>query len=842
MTSAKTSITLQAVAKPSQPMEAAEIAAWRARREHAIRQFLAAPKLTPLWRDLTAATDACMRGLVHGDAAYAVLAVGGYGRSELAPYSDIDLLIILPAGEEPHALGWLTSLWDGTLAIGHHTHTVKSAIEAAHSEHSLAANFLDARFLAGNEALAESFRRRFRASMSDSHRRRFIEAKLLERDKRHARYEDSRFVLEPHIKEGKGGLRDLQTLYWIARYATGKRGMRSMVSEGIISAGSYRDYQKSYLWFSLVRATMHALRGRAEERVSFAVQTAVASALGMTGKTAEARAEKLMLQYFAATRVTGNVTREMIAGLEAAGLHAPATSHALAQPQTLEDGLVLHAGRVHFASPRKFSNRPQDALTIFITAHRMGRDIHPASLQMIRDALPRLSRNILHEAEAGQAFMQIMLGKQPDIVLRKMNDIGLLGAVLPEFGRIVGQMQYDGYHTFTVDEHTLVAVGNLYAIESGALKKDLPTTTQAAREIRNRKPLYLAMLCHDLAKGMGGGHAQKGVLVTETIARQLGLTQEEARLASWLVSEHLLLSEVAFKRDIYDNHLIQTLVDKIQSPERLRLLLMLTVADIRAVGPKIWNNWKASLIRNLYFRILEGMGVRKDTAAGATSDDEEGLLRAFREGGGTPMFRTRLDDARGITEVTCVMAYQPEYLRMLAGIMAWIGASIVSAKTTLAQGEDDGVVIATLGVQDTQMHAFNEPDRFAQLPDLLRAAMEGRLNFATELMRRGRVGLNERRIHILPEVYLDNTISPHTTVLEVNAEDRSALLHDILAMLSELQLQVVSAHIATYGQKAVDVFYVKDMYGLRIEHRVKQQQIREGLLTMLDPHRLQYDI
>jgi [protein-PII] uridylyltransferase len=841
----KPSITQRGVAKPSQPMVAAEMAAWRARRQQAMRVFQETLRVEILWRDLRDATDACLRGLVPTDADYAVLAVGGYGRGELAPYSDIDMLILVPTdAESVHPTPpWVAALWDSALVIAQHTHTIVSACEAAQKEHTLASNFYSARFIAGNAALADAFKRRFRRQLTVTARRQFTQAKLHERDVRHTRFEDSRFVLEPHIKEGKGGLRDLQTLDWIAGYGAGVRSMRGLVAQGIISPASHREYRRSYLWFSQVRAMMHCLQGRAEERLSFALQTSVATALKLPGKTAQARAEKLMLHYFAATRITGNVTREMVVGLEAAGLHVPPQGQAIAQTTPLHEGLEIHAGRLHFTHRRSFKHRPQDALKIFLIAHQMGRDIHPTSLQMIRDALPRLSRNILHEVEAGQVFMEILLGKHPEMVLRKMNDIGLLGAVLPEFGRVVGQMQYDGYHTFTVDEHTLVAVGNLYAIESGALTDDLPTTTQAAREITQRKPLYLAMLCHDLAKGMGGGHAQKGLSVTESIARHLGLTPEEGALAGWLVSEHLLLSEIAFKRDIADAHLIATLVARIQSPERLRLLLMLTVADIRAVGPKIWNNWKASLLRQLYLRILAGMGVQMHAAtADASASDTEAWVARFREAGAPALFHVHTDAARAITEVTCVMAYRADYLRLLAGIMAWIGASIVSAKTTLTSSQADSIAIATLGIQDMAAQAFSEPKRLAQLPELLQAAMQGNVTFARELTRRGRIASSERRVQILPEVFFDNSVSQHTTVIEVNAEDRTALLHDILATLGMLQLQVVSAHIATYGQKAVDVFYVKDMYGLRIEHRVKQQQIREGLLTMLDPHRLSYSI
>lgn len=812
---------------------------WQEARAQAIHDFIRAPDIHLLWRSIRQATDAYIAALVGIDPTIAVLAVGGYGRGELAPYSDLDLLILTHRGAAQMAPPWLYQVWDSKLGVGHQMHTVESALEAALSEHTIASNFMDARFVAGSEALAAQFRRKFMPRFTLQDKRRFIEAKLSERDSRHARFEDSRFVLEPHIKEGKGGLRDLQTLYWIARLAVGARSMRGLVKEGVLSHDSWREYQHAYMWFAMLRGLLHATRGKAEERVSFAAQASLAAALNIRGDSAEQRAEKLMLKYFAATRITGNVTRELIAGIEKSGLRPTPGGTALPQAALLDGGFVLQENRLNFSHARSLETHPEDALRIFEISHRMGRDIHPQALQMLRAALPRLSRHLPDEPAAAELFLQLLLGKNPDAILRRLNESGVLGALLPEFARVVGQMQYDGYHTFTVDEHTLVAVGNLHAIESGALREDLPTTTRVASEITNRRALYLAMLCHDLAKGMGGGHAEKGIEIAQLIARRLGLTQEEAELTGWLVSQHLLLTEIAFKRDLQDPHTIQLLVNRIQSPERLRLLLMITVADIRAVGPKIWNNWKASLLRTVYYRTLEAMGVQASVLGAVVTDHvDEALLAEYLANPALPRVRATMDAQRAITELSCVMPFQHDYLRVLAGVMAWVGASIVSAKTTLR----DGVVLATIGIQDMQMQAFDEPARIAQLPELLMQAMRGELNFVRDLPRRGRVLSDEKRVRVMPEVYMDNTINPGATVLEVNAHDRTALLHDILAMLDAMKLQVVSAHIATFGQKAVDVFYVKDMYGMRIEHRSKQQQIREGLLTMLDPHRLTYYI
>jgi [protein-PII] uridylyltransferase len=388
-------------------------------------------------------------------------------------------------------------------------------------------------------------------------------------------------------------------------------------------------------------------------------------------------------------------------------------------------------------------------------------------------------------------------------------------------------MQYDGYHTYPVDEHTLVAIGNLAAIEAGKHAEELPLSTRVAAEITQRRALYVGMLCHDIAKGQGGGHANKGEHLVLGIARRLGLREDEAALAAWLVGHHLLLSEMAFKRDLDNPETIARLIGEVQSPERLKLLLLVTVADIRAVGPTIYNGWKGELLRRLYERSMAAMGVAmQSTTSSADLPEYAALLERYAAAPHQPVMMIATDPFRAITRIAAAMPYARDGLRKLVGVVAMMGASIVSARVMTRR---DGVLIAELGIQDVKSQAFAETERLSKLPQLLQQAWEDGLDFAREIPRR-RVLETGRQVAIQPAVYLDDQVSSEATVIEVNARDRLGLLYDILGALEAARLQITSAHIATYGQKAVDVFYVKDAYGLKLEHKAKRAAVMEALM------------
>lgn len=835
-----------------------------------MQHFMQQARIRPLWRSLTRATDALLTE-VAAHRGVTLIAVGGYGRSELFPFSDVDVLVLVPEGAPATAdadvARALQQMWDMQIPVSHATRTLDQTLVAARGDSSITTALMDARFLCGDRAAYLALKKRLRREVFGQSPREFVAAKLSERDRRHNKWGDSRFMLEPNIKEGKGGLRDLQTLTWLARYCYRIPKASALVRSDLLTPEEWKHFREAYLFFSVVRAHMHIARGRADDRLTFDLQTRIAGLLAFPGHTAQEKAERFMRRYFQFAREVGALTRIFCAVLEEENLRTPAAPFVDdSRARGLPTAFTLEAGRLNFAAEGTLIAQPELAVALFQVAQQHGFSIHPRARLAIARALPVIARQLPLEGAANQRLMEMLLSpKAPDAALRRMSEMGVLGAVIPEFGRITGMMQYDGYHTFTVDEHTLVAVGNLAGIEAGAYEKDAPLSTRVAKEIGDRAPLYVAMLCHDIAKGTGGKHAEKGEAMVEHIAQRLGLSPANAQLAGWLVKHHLMMSETAMKRDLDDPQTIQDFVGTVQSPERLRLLLLLTVADIKAVGPSIWNRWKGGLLRDLYHRAMVQMGVGfSDVAPQQIIRDKllrevpaEMILVAqqFMEANppaswwhrpreeqvssitafalwqvepGRPALVTTHDRFRGVTEITCCMAYAPELFRILAGVMAWIGASIVSARSMVLS---NGAMLTTLGLQNVEGNSFAEdPARLEPLARLIEQALAGTLDFVSELPRR-RVMSRGRDVAVAPSVFVDNQVSGAASVIEVNARDRLGLLYDILGALAACQLQVVTAHIATYGKKAVDVFYVKDAYGMKIIHRAKLEQVQQALLT-----------
>lgn len=789
-----------------------------------------------LWSALTKATDALLRSanLPKGTA---LLAVGGYGRRELFPYSDIDVLILLPEdGEAPHEpaiVQLLHALWDEQVPMSHAVRSVRDTVSLAAQDATVAAALMDARYLAGERKHYLELKRALKKDVYGHNPRAFVEAKLGERDVRHARYGDSRFLLEPNVKEGKGALRDLQTLNWLARYCYGTKAVTDIVRDDMLSAEEWKHFQKAYLFFANVRGQLHVLRGRADERLSFDIQPAVGEALGFKGKTPQDRAEQLMLRYFQYARAVGSMTRMLCATLEEQQLRAqvaPFVQDNVAS--VLPEYLKIEAGRLDFSDAAKLSKFPHHGIGLFAAAQEHGLDIHPRAQLALSRALPRMSKRLVTDKQSNQLLLSMLLSeKAPDITLRRMNESGVLGAIVPEFGKLAGQMQYDGYHTYTVDEHILMAIGNLRQLELGNWNAQLPLSTKLAGEGRDRAVLYVAMLCHDIAKGTGGKHAETGADMAREVAARLGLSTGEVEIVGWLVKHHALLSDTAFKRDLDDPKTIEDFVITVQSPERLRLLLLITVADIHAVGPNIFNGWKGALMRTLYHRAMVKMGIgelRQDM------EDHSVLIAQWRKREATPAVAIAHDDFRDVTIVTICLATAPKLFATLAGVLTSVGASIVSARIRqLTDSEGEGASLAEFHIQD--MHGKNFADdekRLRKLPVLISVALNDPPSLDASLASRRHVK-KQRKVTLRPGVFIDNNVSASASVIEINARDRVGLLHDMLRTLDENALQVLTAHINTYGQLAVDVFYVKDAYGHKLTHNARQAQLQQTLLNVI---------
>ena len=810
-----------------------------------------------------------------------VVATGGYGRGSLAPFSDIDLMFLLPYKQTPRGEQvvefMLYTLWDMGLRVGHAVRTIDEAMRIATDDMSVRTSLLEARPLGGDGALFRTFWRRFDRRLMAGTGPAFVEAKLTERDARHQRTGNSRYVLEPNVKEGKGGLRDLQTLFWIAKYLYRVRAVDDLVRRKVFTPEDARRFAKAENFLWTVRCHLHLLAGRAEERLSFDIQTAIGERMGYTPHTGTRGVERFMKHYFLVAKDVGELTRILCAVLEEQ--QKKRTSRfAFRWPLGADDnvdGFPVESGRLSVDGPEVFRQDPVNLLRLFHTAQERDLDIHPRALRQVRQNLKLIDRNLRHDPEANRLFLDMLTSpKGPRITLTRLNEAGVFGRFVREFGRVVAQMQYDMYHVYTVDEHTIRAIDIVHRIETGELAADHPVSAHVIHELQSRRVLYVGVLLHDIAKGRGGKHADTGSRIARKLGPRLGLSEWETETVSWLVRHHLVLPEVAFKRDLEEPKTIADLVEFVQSPERLRLLLVLTVADIRAVGPGVWNGWKATLLREVYYRAMEAMtgglpdarrearvsqaknalresladwpadAIEAHLALGTDaywlSFDAEahrhhaGIARQAESRGLDRHIETRVLEDRDITEIVVYTRDHPGLFARIAGAMALSEASIVDAKITTLT---NGMALDTFFVQDSAGGAFADPHRLKRLWRRIESALAERLDVPQELLRmRARLGRFRARVFRVPSrAIVDNRASANHTVIEVNGRDRPGFLYDVTSALTALGLQIASAHVSTYGAQAVDVFYVKDLFGLKVVREDRLERIRQALLEAITP-------
>jgi [protein-PII] uridylyltransferase len=825
---------------------------------------------------------------------FAVAATGGYGRGTLAPFSDIDLLFLTEeeAGGAVRAVVEfvLYFLWDLGLKVGHATRSIAECVAEAEEDVTIRTSLVDTRLLAGDPTLFGVVSARLIVASVESGAAGFIAAKQAERHARHARYGESAFLVEPNIKEGRGGLRDMQTLYWMSRTVFGNVRMRDLVAEsgeakpgaGLLTDREARLSRRSWDFLWTVRFHLHYVAGRAEERLTFDMQPVVGARMGYTHHGRQVGVERFMRHYFLTAREVMRLTHVLEPQLARAARGAPALTP-VADAALTEAGYTLLEGELVPIAIDRFTKDPLAMLEILRFARDRGAKMHPLAMHLLI-RFERGAVRLRDDARANEILLDLLCGQldQPRTdgarMLGILNETGLLGRLVPDWSRIVGQMQFDTYHVYTVDEHTIEAVRVLNALEAGKLAEVTPVASELATELsldpRSRRALYVAMLLHDIAKGRGGDHSELGAEVAQGLGPRLGLSAEETETVSWLVLHHLLLSTVAFKRDIDDPKTILDLADTIQSPARLRLLLMLTVADMRAVSPRVWNNWKATLLTELYTRVadvLEGglatterdvrVARAKEAAGEALADDgwdevdramflglgygsywlafdpdthvrHARLVREAERSGAALTVEALPLPARAVTEVTVYATDHAGLFSRIAGALAIAGASIVDARIhTLVNGR----ALDTFWVQDAADGTFDEPRRLAKLPGLIERAVSGELGL-TAAIDGGQstvIGRRMRAIHVPPRVVVDNRASNTHTVIEVNGRDRPGLLHEVTDAISQQGLQIASAHVTTYGVRAVDVFYVKDVFGLKVTNERKLALLREAVLGVL---------
>ena len=789
----------------------------------------------------------------------ALVGLGGTGRGEMAPFSDLDLMFLtgkVPSVQQERlAEAMLHLLWDLKIKVGHSVRSIPQLIALAKKDMTIRTAFLEARWLWGDEDIFDISVTRFRKDVVAGTAAEFVAAKLAERDARHIKMGDSRYVVEPNVKDGKGGLRDLHALYWIGKYVHRVERPADLVKAGLLSAAEFRRFDRAERFFWSVRCHLHLLAGRAEERLSFEYQPRIAEIMHYADRPGKSAVERFMQFYFLNAKTVGDLTGVFLAQLDEQ-MGKKGFRFALPtirrRPKRLS-GFVLDRGRISIPNEGFFRADPIRLLELFALAAREKLEIHPAAMRAANRDSVLIDREVRDAPRANALFLDVLTSvNHPETVLRWMNEAGVFGRFVPDFGRVVAQMQFDMYHHYTVDEHSIRAIGLLAAIERGELKDDHPLSTAIIRQIASRRLLYVAVLLHDIAKGRRGDHSILGSEIALKLAPRFGLDAAETDTVAWLVRYHLLLSATAFKRDLADPKTIEDFIHQVQSPERLRLLLILTVVDIRAVGPGVWNEWKKALLSTLFEAAEERLrlGHKQHGRAEIVGQRQQELAAQLGwKASAARAHMKRLPDSYWLAEpaacqlanarqvaaaeahigaavpnvvveddpdsgATRVSVFTPDrealFYRICAGLAA-VGANIIDARIHTTR---DKMALDNLLVLDGRGHRYADRRLRGRLVKSVESAL---VSAGLPRLPDAEAPRRSSTFESPPSVVIADRASTRTTVVEVTAHDRPALLAGLAFAIQAEGHVVHSAHIATYGERAVDVFYLTRTDGKKLD-------------------------
>jgi [protein-PII] uridylyltransferase len=654
-----------------------------------------------------------------------------------------------------------------------------------------------------------------------------------------------------------------------------------LLARGVFDAQEYRTFRRcaDFLWS--VRCNLHFFAGRPEERLSFDMQREIAVRLGYTSHPGMQDVERFMKHYFLIAKEVGDLTAILCAKLEnEQAKPVPVLSRMMARfrPSTVRrrvpesDDFIVDNNRINLAAPDVFKHDPVNLIRIFQLAQKNNLAFHPDAMRTVTRSLKLINTDLRNDPEANRLFMEILTSNDAEIVLRRMNETGVLGHFIRAFGRIVSMMQFNMYHHYTVDEHLIRCIGFLQEIERGG-SDEFIVASDLMRKIRpeHRAVLYIATLLHDIAKGRPEDHSIAGAKVARRLCPRLGFSAADTELVAWLIEEHLVMSTVAQSRDLSDRKTIENFAAVVQSVEQMKLLTILTTADIRGVGPGVWNGWKAQLLRTLYYEtepVLTGGFSEVDRArrlamaqgefrAAFTEWPEQELnayvarhypaywlkvelqrkirharfLRASEQAGDKLAVNVGFDEGRGVTELTILAMDHPWLLSIIAGACASAGANIVDAQIYTTT---DGRALDTIAITREYDRDEDEGRRATRIGEMIEDVLEGKLRLPEVVARRaaGR-GSKARPFVVEPEVTVNNQWSDRYTVIEVSGLDRPGLLYELTTAISKLNLNIASAHVATFGERARDVFYVTDLLGAQISAPTRQAAIRSALLHLL---------
>ncbi|QEZ46827.1 [protein-PII] uridylyltransferase [Cupriavidus oxalaticus] len=824
--------------------------------------------ITRLRRAVDAALVEAWRGLGM-PAGAALVAVGGYGRGELLPFSDVDVLLLLPAEPDHDTTGRLERFiglcWDLGLEIGSSVRTVDDCLREARQDITIRTSLLEARLVTGSRKLFESMRTRYLADLDPA---AFFQAKLLEMRQRHAKYQDTPYALEPNCKESPGGLRDLQVILWMTKAAGLGDSWKELFERGLLTQREAQELARNERLLKTIRARLHLVAGRRQDVLVFDLQTALAESFGYRQTTNKRASEQLMRRYYWAAKAVTQLNSVLLLNIEA--MLFPSESQVT---RVLNERFVERQGMLEITSDDVYERDPHAILETFLLYQRTPgvKGLSPRTLRGLYNARTVMTASWRNDPENRRLFLAIM--QEPQGIthaLRLMNQTSVLGRYLINFRRIVGQMQHDLFHVYTVDQHILMVVRNMRRFAIVEHTHEFPFCSQLMASFDKPWVLWVAALFHDIAKGRGGDHSRLGTHDARRFCKQHGIAREDADLISWLVEHHLTMSHVAQKQDLTDPEVVHAFARVVGSERYLTALYLLTVADIRGTSPKVWNAWKGKLLEDLYritLRVLGGARVDSHSLWAQRKEETISTLRlkAFDPELGkplwaqldvafflrhdardiawltrhlydkvdspTPVVKARISPAGEGLQVAVYVQDQPDLFARICGYFERKAFSIQDAKihTTRHGYALDTFQVTDPGMAGNDNYRGNYRDIIALVEHELceKLGQPGALAEPTQ----GRLSRQSRSFPIKPRVDLRPDERGQYYLLSLSANDRTGLLYAIARVLARHRVSVHSARINTLGERVEDVFLV-DGSRLAADNRL-QIQLEQDLLAAL---------
>ena len=811
-----------------------------------------------------------------------LIAVGGYGRGELSPHSDLDILFLLPNKLRKNDTKKIENvielilyiLWDLGYTVGHSTRTIDDCIEKSRSDLTISTSLLEKRFVAGNNDIYDLLNNKFKTFIDNTKTLDFVEAKLKESETRHKRFGESRYVVEPNVKDGKGGLRDLHTLIWILKFAYKVDTISKLINVGALTKEEAVPFAEAQRFLLSVRCHLHYRANREDDRLAMDAQLEIAKSMNFKNTITHKDVERFMKRYFLATKTVGNLTRIFCAAIETEFNKPLRMSFLSFKKRKNITPFRLEVGRLFSYEREILTENPINIIKLFYISHINNIDIHPKTLRQITSLRKLINLKVRQNVEANKMFLNILTSdKDPTRTLRLMNEANILGQFIPEFQKIVGLMQFDMYHSYTVDEHTIFTISNLHSLRSGKFKDFAPLTSSAILEIKSNRSLFVAMLLHDIAKGKKGDHSENGSLIASKICPRLGLNKEETKMVEWLVLHHLLMSKTAFRYELGDPKVIKNFAKQVRSIDKLKSLLALTVADIRGVGPDVWNDWKGALIKELYIKTYDLLKPPQEISkiTEPLKSSKELLIRYLNNKGlndldiktycskfynnywGTfnlpsvvnhyEIFTSMKNYSKKLEvylsndsklKATELLVITPDHhglFSQISGLVASSGYDIVSAKIIT---RSDGYALDTFFLQNKERKPISDINLRKKLIETITKGLEGNFNIEKALnIKWKEIPARFRAVKAPIRVIIDNKTSDQYTILDIKCKNAPGVLYKITKIITSLGLQINTANVSTYGDRVVDIFYLKNAFGSKVDDNTTIEKVKNSILEEL---------